>query len=224
MEDNIAFKKWDNGEKNLIITFAGNGWHVNWDGKLPIFEFGRSLSNMELPCDISFLRDTTNSWYLGGLEGIGENIDHTISFLKNETQNYDKVICIGASSGGYGSLLFGSLINAYASLAFIPQTDLQWIFDIQCPSNRPKWKPLCNASKLEAFDKYSNLNAIINSTTQYFIHSYTAEHDVLHGPHHYENISEFPNVNRLDQRVTTMIKNGGLEAMLKSLLDNGDGS
>ena len=41
--------------------------------------------------------------------------------LKKE---YDKIITIGASSGGFAALLYGNLINAHKIIAFNPQTVL----------------------------------------------------------------------------------------------------
>ena len=66
--------------------------------------------------DVLYLRNQ-NKWYLGGLNGIGKNINHTIAFLKKEFAKYDKVICIGNSAGGYASLLFGSLLKVNKVIA-----------------------------------------------------------------------------------------------------------
>ena len=163
---------------------------------------------MNLPCDILYMKDESKQWYLGGLNGIGKNINHTIAFLRREIKNYDKVICIGGSAGGYASILFGSLLEVDAVIAFRPQTDLDY-------ADLPR-----ELHKLKTFKKYNNLNTVINSTTQYFINNDNDNEDKLHGTHHYENISEFSNVNRLDDTVKTMIKNGELEKLLKSLLSS----
>ena len=208
------------GEKNLIISFASIG--LDLAHVIPIFEFGRSLSNMNLPSDVLFMKDESKKWYLGGLKGIGKNIDHTIAFLKNEIQNYDRVICIGTSAGGYASILFGSLINAQVSISFIPQTDLNYTRK-RCMELHNS--AICNSKlyKLKTFKKYNNLNTVINSTTKYFINTLLHNNDFYHALHHYENISEFSNISKLDHYAKTMIKNGELEKLLKSLMDNGGG-
>lgn len=219
-----TFKKIDNGGKNLVFAFAGNA-PVEWENidierVTPIFEFGRSLSNMNLDADIMFIKDNTSRWYLGNLEGIGENIEETILFLKKQTKKYNKIVCLGASAGGYGSILFGSILNATASIAFIPQTDLKTLYDIQCPSRKPKWKFLCDAAQLDAFEKYSNLKYHINNVTKYYIYSYANNNDLLHGIMHYENLSDFSNVNKLNQKPKNMIKSGELEKLIKLEISN----
>jgi len=216
MKDERPFKKWDKGQKNLIVTFAGNGLVI---GGWPIFEFNRSLSKMNLPCDVMFMKDMTEKWYLGGLKGLGKNIHHTITFLRRGIQNYDKVIFIGASAGGYASILFGSLLEVDAVVGFNPQTDLNYAKK-QCKEWRGK--PICNPKlhKLKTFKKYNNLKFSINSTTQYFINSNDDNKDKLHAVHHYENISKFPNVSRLDKTAGELIKSGELKKLLKSLLSS----
>jgi hypothetical protein len=220
MVDEDAFKKWDNGGKNLIIPFAGNAFRL---GVPPIFEFARSLSNMDLSSDVLFMKDRSQKWYLGGLRGIGNNIDHTVAFLRREIKNYDKVICLGTSAGGYASILFGSLLEVDAVIAFRPQTDLNYVRQLCKDGKSP---PVCNpeldklrtTTKLKTFEKYNNLNTVINSTTQYFVKTLKDNKDILHAFYHYENISEFPNVSRIDFGAKEMIENGELEKMLKTLL------
>ena len=220
MEDEVAFKKWDNNEKNLIVPFTGNrGARNNMEASKIIFEFSRSLSNMNLSCDVMFMIDITRKWYLGGLKGIGKNFDHTLAFLKREIQNYDKVIFMGASAGGYASILFGSLLKVDAVIAWWPQTDLDHV--LKKIKNARLDEPICSPKlhKLKTFKKYNNLNTVINSTTQYFINTKRGR-DAFHGRAHYNNISEFSNVNPKLGKAKKIIKTGELEKLLKSLLSS----
>ena len=124
----ISYAKIGEENKKLIVSFASNG-------KIDKDYFQRKSSLLELKYnennfDILYLRNQ-NKWYLQGLNGIGENINHTISFLKKEFSKYDKVLCTGCSAGGYASLLFGSLCNAHSVVAINSQTDLDYLTNLQ---------------------------------------------------------------------------------------------
>lgn len=184
----------DDGAKNLIVSFAS----VNHGG----FERKKSLVKMseEIDIDILYLR---GGWYIGGITGIGKNVDDSISYFKNIFSNYETIICVGSSAGGYGAILYGSLLNVDAVVAYIPQTDLEI-----CRQNlrNPSYRRL---SKLDSYGKYSNLKNVINESTDYYVRSKEAEitgnwrgktrvNVVEHGMHHFRNISEFPNVHWSD--------------------------
>ena len=71
-----------------------------------------------------FIRDVKKQWYISG---INKNIDDQwklADFLKKETSGY-KVITLGASAGGYASILFGNLIEAEYIIAFNPRIELE---------------------------------------------------------------------------------------------------
>jgi len=64
-----------------------------------------------------FIRDIRKQWYIGG---INEKLDSPIKlleFLKTATAGY-RIFTIGASAGGYGAILFGSLLKANRVYAF----------------------------------------------------------------------------------------------------------
>jgi len=183
-----------NGANNLVVSFAS----VNHNG----FERKKSLVRMseEIDIDILYLR---GGWYIGGVSGIGKKVDDAISYFKDIFSKYEKIICVGSSAGGYGAILYGSLLNVDVVVAYIPQTDLEI-----CRQNlrNPSYRHL---SKLDCYSKYSNLKNVINESTEYFIRNKEAEmtgnwrgktrvNVVEHGMHHFHNISEFPNVNWSD--------------------------
>lgn len=116
---NISYAKIGDGKKNLVVCFTCNGQITyNFKGTLISLKYERD------DFDILYLRNN-QKWYLGGLVGIGKNIQHTQTFLKKEFAKYDKVICLGASMGGYGSILFGSVCGANNVISIVAQTNLE---------------------------------------------------------------------------------------------------
>jgi hypothetical protein len=181
-----------NGNKNLIICFGGMA--LQFGGILP-FEFLNYLSSMyKNNCDLIFFVDNNQCWYHKGINDITNNIDETILYLNNiiKDGNYQKVIFMGTSAGGYGAILFGSMCNNVNQvISFIPQTT------IKNPIN-----PI-----------YSNLKNIINKNTKYILYGDKSVEDI-NNPHHIshcENIECFTNVK--------IIKNE--KCNLKELRDNG---
>ena len=145
-------------------------------------------------CDLLFYVDKYQCWYHKGIHGITNNIDCTVLHLNKiiKDGNYEKVIFMGISAGGYASILFGSLCdNVNNVISFIPQTILNNPID----------------------SRYSNLKNVINKSTRYIIHGDISIHNKNHNHHilHCENIDCFSNVK--------IIKNNGLD--MKQLRDNG---
>ena len=216
---NSAFEFYDNKSKNLIIAYASNiSKFVNNES---VFEFRRSLSNMNLDANFLFVRDDLKNWYLSKIAGVGNNITHSICFFKKYFDSHDKVITMGVSAGGFAALLFGSLLNADMVIAFNPQTDLDYASKIcerawgvhMCPH-------LQRTSKLKTYEKYKNLKNIIaqNTTTKYYINTKSADtDDELHNYHHYENV-ETPSTSFFKPSVKDGISDGLLEQLLKKYL------
>jgi hypothetical protein len=152
--------------------------------------------------DMLYLRDQ-EKWYLGELNGIGKNIDDTLFFLKKEFLKYDKVLCMGNSSGGYASLLFGSLLNVNQVIAVDAQTDLQYV------KNKTKHPQLImQANKYPvAWNKYNKIVNILNDKVLYNV-SYSGvnksnlpaiENKALHGHYHYNQIKHWSSVNKFKE-------------------------
>jgi hypothetical protein len=181
-----------NKNKNLIISFGGLA--LVFGGILP-FEFLNYLSSIyKNDCDLFFFIDKQQCWYHNGIKNITTNIGETILYINNiiKNGNYEKVIFMGTSAGGYASILFGSLCNnVNYVVSFIPQTT------IKRPINL----------------KYSNLKKIINKKTKYILYGNKSIKNIndLHHISQCENIECFPNV--------TIIKNQSCN--LKELRDNG---
>lgn len=73
-----------------------------------------------------FLNDQDNNWYQHGIPGIGENTAKTVSKLKAEfaSEGIERIVCIGASMGGYGAALYGELLEANLVICFSCELEL----------------------------------------------------------------------------------------------------
>lgn len=179
-----------NGNKNVICCFGGMALKM---GGVPVFEFLNYLSSIyKNKFDLLFYIDKHQCCYHKGIEGITNNIDETISYLNAKIKNYDKIIFMGTSAGGYASILFGSLCNnVHHVISFIPKIKL----------NHPLNK------------KYSNLVNVINVNTNYILFGDMGIKDI-NDAHHIsqcEYLEHFPNVK--------IIKKNSIN--LKKLRDNG---
>ena len=181
-----------NKKKFLIVCFGGMALKM---GGIPPFEFLNYLRNVYVnDSDLIFYIDKHQCCYHKGIQDISNNIDETITYLNNKISqnNYDKVIFMGTSAGGYAAILFGSLCNNVNSvISFIPITIL----------NSPVDK------------KYSNLYNFINSNTNYILFGDVNIKNVndCHHISQCENLQDFTNVN--------IVKINGVD--LKKLRDIG---
>lgn len=189
------------GKKNLIITFAGSALLF---GGIPPFEFLNYLGkNYTNECDLVFFIDNYQCSYHKGIKNISNNIDETAVYINDiiDSGNYDKIIFMGNSAGGYAAILFGSLCkNVSNVIAFIPQTILKNPIDL----------------------KYSNLKNFINNKTKYLIYgnkNIILKNDPVHHISHCENIDCFPNVNviKADSCNLKELRDNGF---LKKMIDN----
>jgi hypothetical protein len=188
-----------NGNKNLIICFGGMA--LKFAGILP-FEFLNYLSSLyKSTCDLIFFIDIHGCWYHKGIKDITNNIDETVIYINNiiKDGNYEKVIFMGTSAGGYAAILFGSLCNVHNVISFVPQTFIKNPIDLN----------------------YSNLKNIINENTKYILCGDKSVQDVnsLHHISHCENIEFFINVQivKLD---TCNLKNLRDNGFIKKLIDD----
>ena len=196
---NISYVKIGNNSKNLIVSFAGNG-----PAEKDFFQ--RKTSLMELKYerndfDILYLRNQ-RGWYLGGLKGIGKNINCTIAFLKREFAKYDKVVCVGNSAGGYASLLFGSLLKVNEVIIVNGQTDLQYVKNKLNHPNLIKRSKECPAT----WSKYNKIVNVLNENVLYNVFYKGDENCVknsdlaLHGDYHYDQIKHCLSVSKFYSR------------------------
>ena len=160
----ISYYKVENNNDNdtLVVSFAG--WNTSY------FLMKTSLLNISDECkfDTLFLKNPKykNHWYLGKMKGIGTGVSEIKNFLKKQISTYNKIIFVGSSMGGYGALLYGSLLDVDYIIATIPQTDLEYI-----RRKIHKNRDYRRTSKLNDYQKYKNLNNFISKKTKYFVTS-----------------------------------------------------
>jgi hypothetical protein len=202
----ISYCKVGESSKKLMVSFASNG-HTGFDRKTSLMQLKYEHNNF----DVLYLRNQ-HKWYLGGLNGIGKNINHTISFLKKEFAKYDTILCTGSSAGGYASLLFGSLLKVNKVITINAQTDLQYCVD-NLPGDGEGKKNLIARSKEcpATWSKYNKIVNVLNENVSYDVfykgddfHQKRNELVgnvgplVLHGDHHYDEIKNFPTVSKFN--------------------------
>ena len=89
--------------------------------KLEVRPFAFFNMLAEIDVKAAFLRDHREAWYHHGVAGIGDDIDSVAAYLRGFAGNAEETVMIGGSSGGYGAILFGSLVGCEVH-AFSPQT------------------------------------------------------------------------------------------------------
>lgn len=209
------FKLNNNNSTKLIVAFAGNALKLD---RLPMFNFTRSLTVMGIDSDILLMKDTSHSWYLETLKGIGSCVEDTVTFLSEVIHKYDKVVFLGASSGGFASVLYGSILKIPTVIAFIPQTDLPYILNNRKSERQYTLLNDFRERNSESFFKYGNLKDYINDNTVYHIHYSEKSCDLQHNKHHYVNVYRPGNVYKMPCSVKESISNGDLEKLLISAL------
>lgn len=207
-QTDVSYVKIGLGLKNLIVCFTCNGQQTfNFKGTLINLKYERN------DFDILYLRNN-QKWYLGGLVGIGKNIEHTQAFLKKEFAKYDKVICVGVSMGGYGSILFGSLCGADNVISIRAQTNLEKLItslptdlnnEIVSTSinNLKRRKKECSFT----WENYADLANVLNKNVKYSAYAvsdgfYRRKFDgitqkielAFHGTYNVDTIKDFSSV------------------------------
>lgn len=85
------------------------------------FDFGKSLSGVESATLL--VRDIGRRWYQYPNDSPNSpaRVIERIRTAASEV-GATRIVCLGNSMGGFGALMFGSLLQADAVLAFVPQT------------------------------------------------------------------------------------------------------
>ena len=218
-----SYVKLGNNSRNLIISFGSVNRHGGFDRKTSLLELREKHGDV----DLLYMRDTKNfmvgrgrhrhmkllgRWYLGGLPGMGKNINHTISFLQNIVRKYTNVICTGTSMGGYASILFGSLLGVNHVIVGNAQTDLEFVLKYTYKKGNRKISRLSHRKKEcpATWNKFSNLRNHMNNSVNYQVY-YSGDHvylgnkamggkneAILHSEYHLNNIRHFKTVKEFD--------------------------
>ena len=104
----------------LVVAFTGIRDLL---GGIP-FEFGRTMG--QVPCATLFVRDIDHRWYQYGSDDSNapDAVVHRIRSTAAKV-GANRLVCLGNSMGGFGALMFGSLLQADAVMAFAPQTAIR---------------------------------------------------------------------------------------------------
>lgn len=167
----------------IIISFSGRGQPKTHEIR---FEFMNFLDKYFNNIDRHFYMDTYSNSYHNGIEGISTTIDETAEYLKGIIMPYKKTIFIGVSQGGYAAILFGSLLNSTAVIAFIPQT--------------------IRTQKTNIDEKYRDLKPFINLTTQYYLYA-DASITNIHNFHHISHCERILDISKERKKITVIKKN-----------------
>ena len=194
----ISYVKIGDNNKKLVVSFASNA-HTGFEQKKSLMQLKYQRNDF----DVLYFRNK-DKWYLGGLNGIGKNINHTIAFLKKEFSKYDKVLCNGFSAGGYASLLFGSLLKVNKVITINAQTDLEYVNNkLNIFAERANECPI-------TWNKYNKIVNVLNDVVSYNVYYEEDDHWqthhkrfefmnlVLHGNYHYNEINHFPTVSKFN--------------------------
>ncbi|NJM20899.1 MAG: hypothetical protein HC836_32550 [Richelia sp. RM2_1_2] len=103
----------------LIISFG----FAQWNGEHQ-YDFVGRLKRVEQIAQRQlnkiFLKDSTNSWYHNGVQGLGESIDEVAQSLQAliESMQPSRIIAVGQSMGGYAAIAFGILLKVDTVISF----------------------------------------------------------------------------------------------------------
>lgn len=104
--------------RTLLVTMGGFAGGVG----IPPFEFRRITSEFEV--NTVFIRDVSQSWYHGLLDGVGRGLRGVAETLREtiRERSIERTVMVGNSMGGYAALIVGAIIGAEEVLAFSPIT------------------------------------------------------------------------------------------------------
>ena len=209
-----------NGSKTLVVAFAGLFGGI---GVHP-FEFFNIIHPFDT--DRIFIRDLSQCWYLQGLKGLTTSLAETSQLLKewlNQYQ-YDNVVFVGNSMGGYAAIAHGVLAGADVILSFAPQTFLNAAQLKQCGDNR--WPRHFASIPLPDDECLLDLKLLLNSVTyKSKIHLFYASAeriDKVHAEHIHsgKNVELHDCVEGGHHLVHNMKKSGLLYRVLRNSLSN----
>ena len=203
---------------NLVVSFSSNG-HTGFERKKTLTS-AKYQSNLNF--DILYIRNQLG-WYLGKLKGIGSDFYDTLAFLENQISSYENVIFTGLSAGGYASILYGSKLSVPNIVVSGAQTDLDYCIKNLKKHSSIKYLEYIKDNYSHIFNKYANLQGVINSKCKYFVY-YPSDEElaqgnesdektnnyVFHNHYHYDVIKNFKTINKLKK----------WEDMLPKILDS----
>jgi hypothetical protein len=122
-----------------------------------------------------FIRDIHKQWYLSGINTVLDNPEKVLGFLRKETLGY-RTICIGSSAGGYGALLFGSMLKSQRIYTFNAQLNLNVTMQNSNAFSDPVLFEKANDVNWTAYFDLSNF--ISTTTDNYYFQSCKSKMDL----------------------------------------------
>ncbi len=99
----------------FVIAFSG--------ANVPLGKFNYTNSFLGAKFNVIYLNDRLDGYYQNGIPGLADDLHATISKLRSLIFNFcekPRVFTFGCSMGGYGAILYGTLLEVEAVLAFGP--------------------------------------------------------------------------------------------------------
>lgn len=103
----------------LVVAFSC--WHEEQSLYFRPTDFDFINTIITNGCDGLLLRDRSNLWYQHGICGVQGGVQGIVALIRDVAANYDEVMTLGSSMGGYAALLFGHLVGASHAVAIVPQ-------------------------------------------------------------------------------------------------------
>ncbi len=126
-EDNDdSIRKIKKGSKKVVLIFTG----INSNMPLSISIFHNTFKHIN--ASFIYLRDSSGRAYANGIPTMGKSVKETSEKLSSIVKELkaEKIYCIGNSAGGYGAILFGTLIGANVIYSISGITTLNHLFNV----------------------------------------------------------------------------------------------
>jgi pimeloyl-ACP methyl ester carboxylesterase len=109
-----------------MVVFCGADHGIG----MPLAMLHRWLS--QWPLSLIYLRDSRTLGYLGGIEELGQDLVSTLSVLRSRIDELGarRIICYGASIGGYGALRYGLELGAETVICMSAMVNMRPEFNV----------------------------------------------------------------------------------------------
>ncbi|MEM7740681.1 MAG: hypothetical protein AAF225_07760 [Pseudomonadota bacterium] len=214
--------QWNAGSPRLMVALSGFASRYRpWDA----FHFQGLTKNYTV--NKLFLRDPEQAWYHRGIHGVSRTIDETAAYVAGTVGELgvERTVAIGVSSGGYGALLLGWLLDFDEVHAIAPQSyvdiDNRIANDDYYMDEQVANIYTYEYAQSEYFDLKPLFESDINRRTAFHIH-YCDTHrlDTIHA----ERLEHIPNVTlhryaEGGHKLTPLLtRNGKLDEIISSSL------
>lgn len=136
----------DVNDKRLFVVFSSRGAGPG------DFSFYKTFDSLNV--NVLHITPSDFSWYQKGLVGLGDTLPIAFKSLSEKLDdfcikhNIEKIICVGASMGGYGALAYGALSSRKIATTII-------VFGTETVLNLPGSKS--SESKFDVLEKFKDI-------------------------------------------------------------------